>query len=183
MRFYIFTYLHVYIFTDTHIHRFTYAHSYICSRVRIYAYTYIHTQKLSKVQGSSTTEWRAGRLDLTMVVTGMALKWSWPGIGHPSRHWGPKKNILNVTVGLDHPKVWFSQPKVHRPWEVPIVVQPFFVVAQSRHLSPERTRKHMVWTHGNLNCNMFGKSGKPKTINLQSNTWFTPSIFAKKRSF
>jgi hypothetical protein len=142
---YIYTYLHmylhvyiytyVYIYVYTHICSYIYIHSIIHTFIYIYTHAIISISKVGygdQVQGCRT-KWRTGRLDLTMVVTGMVLgKWSKLEIGLGlaiHRITADSKNLnVSVPMGVDQPKViklpnnqkWLSQPKLHTPWEIPI---------------------------------------------------------------
>ena len=144
----IYTYIYIYLplFTYIYIPLFTYIYiyiplfTYICIYIYLhYKYIYTHARiSISKVaygdqvQGCRT-KWRTGRLDLTMVVTGMASgKWSKLEIGlglaiHCIT--ADSKNVnVSVPMGVDQPKViklpnnqkWLSQPKLHTPWEIPM---------------------------------------------------------------
>ena len=138
---YIFTYVFtcIYIYICLHICIYTYMFIYIYIVLFIHLYIYTHAIiSISKVgygdqvQGCRT-KWRTGRLDLTMVVTGMVLgKWSKLEIGLGlaiHRITADSKNLnVSVPMGVDQPKViklpnnqkWLSQPKLHTPWEIPI---------------------------------------------------------------
>ena len=144
---YIYTYLHMYLHVYIYIHMFTYMYIHIYVHIYIYIHRIIHTFiyiythaiiSISKVgYGDQVqrcrTKWRTGRLDLTMVVTGMVLgKWSKLEIGLGlaiHRITADSKNLnVSVPMGVDQPKViklpnnqkWLSQPKLHTPWEIPI---------------------------------------------------------------
>ena len=127
---YVFIYTHTSYILDTYI---VYIYTHICSYIYIYTHAIISISKVGygdQIQGCRT-KWRTGRLDLTMVVTGMVLgKWSKLEIGLAIHRITADSKNLNVSVpmGVDQPKViklpnnqkWLSQPKLHTPWEIPI---------------------------------------------------------------
>ena len=135
---YIYIHIYICIYMYIYIHMFTYMYIHIYVH---YIYIYIYTHAIisiskvgygDQVQGCRT-KWRTGRLDLTMVVTGMVLgKWSKLEIGLGlaiHRITADSKNLnVSVPMGVDQPKViklpnnqkWLSQPKLHTPWEIPI---------------------------------------------------------------
>ena len=130
----VFCYVCIYLYTYIIHIRYIYSiHLYTYMFIYIYTHAIISISKVGygdQVQGCRT-KWRTGRLDLTMVVTGMVLgKWSKLEIGLAIHRITADSKNLNVSVpmGVDQPKViklpnnqkWLSQPKLHTPWEIPI---------------------------------------------------------------